>query len=248
MGADLIGWRDCGLQRGLGPQGFLGKLKMRAYQTAIEAQVPPDARATVRIQLLVNRPEGPVQRELGYEQIRAEVASFAAGVPACASCPLGGGAPLGCYRYVTYPVDAASERALFDLFAREVATHGSIAQRFHEAVLARLPASGTGWHTRRGGDVRSGSLAELPAPLEHRWGGLFSRKRLDSAQILVALMNPGRDATSLHLHAELHARIAAHASEQRVQGRSIAELAQLAPFYRALAQEAARGWSIVVDS
>lgn len=249
MGADLIGWRDCELQRGVGgPDGFLGKLKMRSYQSAIESQVPPEARETVRVQVIVNRPEGPVQRALSYPEIRAEVASFAAGIPACASCPLSGGAPLGCYRYVTYPVDAPSETTLFELFAREVAVHGSVAQRFHEAELSRLPSGGTGWHTRRGGDARAGSLAELPAPLVHKWGGFFSRKQLDSAQILIAVLNPGRDPAALALHAELHARIASFAAETGARGKALAELASLAPFYRALAQQAPQGWSIVTDS
>jgi hypothetical protein len=249
MGADLIGWRECELQRGLQPAGFLGKLKMQSYRRMIETQVPPEARASVKVTVQVHRPEGPVERPLSYGEIVAEAEALAAGSPECPSCPVGGGAPLGCYRYVVYPVDEATERALFDLFAAEVATNGSIAQRFHAEVLARVPASGTGWHTRRGGDARTGSLAALAAPLEHRWGGWFSRKRLDSAQILYGVLNPQRDARSLALQAELHARIAAMAAAHPGDAPALREIAALAPFYRTLAEGAAReGWSLIVDA
>jgi hypothetical protein len=249
VGADLIGWRRCELQEGLGPAGFLGKLKMRAYQASIEAQVAPEGRETIKVQLIVQRPEGPTERTLTYPEIRDEVGAFAAGIPACATCPIGGGAPLGCYRYVTYPIDAESERALFDLFAAEVGTEGSIAQRFHREVLAKVPASSTGWHTRRGPSARQGALAELDEPLAHTWGGLFSRKRLDSAQILVAILNPQPGASALVLHAELHSRLRHFAAERGLGGRALGELTSLDAFYRTLADGAAQhGWSIVVDA
>lgn len=250
MGADLIGWRGCELQREVGGEdGFLGKLKLRAYRGAIEAQVPPEARDSVEVSVVVHRPEGPVQRPLSYPEIVAELRAFEAGIPACASCPLSGGAPLGCYRYVTYPIDEPTERVLFEMIAAEVGTHGSAAQRFHEEVLSRMPSSGTGWHTRRGPDARTGALAAMAQPLVHTWGGWFSKKRLDSAQILCAIVSPPRDARALALYAELHARIAAIVAERRLDARGLGQLAELAPFYRALAEGAAReGWSVVVDS
>lgn len=249
MGADLIGWRGCELQRGLGPQGFLGKLKMKSYLTVIEERVPPAARATVKVQVVVHRPEGPVQRALGYDEIREEAATFQRGVPACASCPLAGGAPVGCYRYVTYPIDATTERTVFELFAAEVGVEGSAAQRFHRARVAPLPASGTGWHQRRGGDAQNGALAELSAPLAHAWGGWFSRKKLDSAQLLLALVNPAPDAPSLALHTELLDRLAAFATERGARARGLDELSALRPFFHALARGAKEErWSIVVDA
>jgi hypothetical protein len=254
VGSDLIGWRSCELQARLGDRGFLAKLKLRAYQRAVEERVPPGQRDAVKIQLVVHRPEGPVQRAMSYPEIRAEAAEFASGIPACASCPLGGGAPLGCYRYVTYPIDEATERALFELFQAEVGTEGSVAQRFHAARLSRLPSSGMGWHVRRGSDPETGGLAMMPAPLVHTWGGWFSKKRLDSAQILFSLVSPERDAASLALHAEMIARVAAYARERSLRApagpaRGLDELASLAPFFAALAEGAKRErWSIVVDA
>src|SRR6478609_3471683 len=100
MGADLIGWRDCELQRPLGPQGFLGKLKMKTYLRVIEQQVPPDKREAVKITVVVN----DRQRELSYPEIREQAEAFQRGIPECARCPLASGQQLGCYHYVTYPV------------------------------------------------------------------------------------------------------------------------------------------------
>ena len=62
MGADLIGWRNCDLQKPLGPNGFLQKLKMKSYLRVIESQVPEGARENVAITVVVN----DTQRELTY--------------------------------------------------------------------------------------------------------------------------------------------------------------------------------------
>src|SRR5687767_15825461 len=103
MGADLIGWRNCELQRPLGTNGFLQKLKMKSYMAAIESQVPPEARENVKVTLVVN----DTQRELSYREIRDQAETFQRGIPECASCPLSAGAQLGCYQFVRYPVDVA---------------------------------------------------------------------------------------------------------------------------------------------
>lgn len=98
MGADYVGLRGCTLQRSLGDQGFLGKLKLRAYKAAIEAQVPAEQRHVVKIQVQIT---GRETRELDYAGICRDLETFQAGSPECASCPLSAGKPVGCYRYVT---------------------------------------------------------------------------------------------------------------------------------------------------
>ncbi|HUJ61197.1 MAG TPA: hypothetical protein VLX92_21985 [Kofleriaceae bacterium] len=182
MGADLIGWRDCELQRPLGPQGFLGKLKMKSYLRVIESQVPEGQRDGVKVTVVVN----DRQRELGYPEIREQAETFQRGIPACAQCPLSGGTPLGCYRYVTYPVDAAFEELAFELFTSQLPTKDSISDQIYRDIVSRQPQD-TGWHTRRG---PKGPLARRPQPLVHAWGGLFSKKRVDSAQLLASLFIP----------------------------------------------------------
>ena len=79
MGADIIGWgwRDCPLQRDLGEEGFLGKLKLRAYKAEVERRVPPERREQLAITVnIMNRPS----RDLRYRDICDEVARFAAEV------------------------------------------------------------------------------------------------------------------------------------------------------------------------
>ncbi len=187
MGADLIGWRGCPLQEELGPDGFLGKLKLRSYLTAIESQVPPDKRADVKVAVLVHGPDGPSQRELRYADMQSEVAAFLGGIPECASCPLSGGQPLGCYHYVAYPIDEVFERLVFDFFVSQIGTADSICDQLWRGFVSQVPDHGTGWHERRGPDPRTGTLARLAAPLVHRFGGLLRKRTVDSAQILQCL-------------------------------------------------------------
>jgi len=184
MGADLIGWRSCALQRELGPDGFLGKLKLRSYRAMIEQQVPPAQRAGVKVTVQVT---GRPPRILGYPEIVAESDDFRAGIPECADCPLSSGRPLGCYQYVTYPVDAQAEELIFAFFTSQVTTRDSICDQLYRDVVSRVPASGTGWHDNRGAP---GTLAMRPEPLRHKWGGLFSKKTVDSAQVLRSLFLP----------------------------------------------------------
>ena len=181
MGADLIGWRNCELQQPLGESGFLQKLKMKSYLRVIS--IPEGARENVAITVIVN----DTQRELTYPQIREQAETFQRGIPACATCPLAGGEQLGCYHYVTYPVDARFEEVAFEFFTSQLATKDSISDQLYRDVVSKQPAAGTGWHTRRG---PQGSLARRPQPLTHSWGGLFSKKKVDSAQLLQSLFIP----------------------------------------------------------
>jgi hypothetical protein len=183
MGADVIGWRDCPLQKPLGTAGFLGKLKMTAYLRAIEAQVPADERAGVQVTVVVN----DRQRSLSYEDIREQAETFQAGIPDCATCPLAAGRQLGCYHFVTYPVDATFEETAFEMFASQLATKDSISDQIYRDITSRVPAQGTAWHTNRG---PNGRFARRAAPLVHTWGGLLSKKRVDSAQLLASLFIP----------------------------------------------------------
>lgn len=175
MGADYIGFRGCDLQRSLGVEGFLGKLKLRAYKGAIEAQVPEDQRATVQVQVQVTcRPP----QALSYGGICQELDTFARGSAECPSCPVGGGAPVGCYRYVGYPVDAITEEVAFAFFCAGLDVPDSIADQLYRDVVSRVP-QGSGWHTQR-----PGPLAELPSPFVYTSPG---GRRVDSAQLLAAM-------------------------------------------------------------
>jgi hypothetical protein len=189
MGADVIGWRNCELQTELEPAGFLGKLKLRMYRGLIEAQVPPEKRATLKVSVSgTNRPS----ERLTYTQIVDELRDFERGIPECASCPVGGGLPLGCYRFIRYPVDGPFEQGLFDFFVEQLQTPDSIGDQIYRDVVSKQPASGSSFHVQRG-PAGEGGLATLKAPLVHTWGGLFSKKRVDSAQILASLFRTLKD-------------------------------------------------------
>ncbi|HEY4178071.1 MAG TPA: hypothetical protein VGM90_14590 [Kofleriaceae bacterium] len=182
MGADIIGWRECPLQRSLGQKGFLGKLKMRAYMAAVESQVPEGERENVAVTVVVNDTE----RDLTYREIRAEAEQFQAGIPECASCPLSGGRQLGCYKFVKYPVDAGFEEVAFEMFCSQLTTKDSISDQLYRDIVSKQPLD-SAWHTRRG---EGRGFARRPQPLTHTWGGLFSKKKVDSAQLLASLFIP----------------------------------------------------------
>jgi hypothetical protein len=184
MGADFIGWRSCPLQSELQPEGFLGKLKLRSYKAAIEAQVPEERREGIEV---VVRVTGRPERSLRYRSICDEIEAFANGIPECAACPLSGGKPLGCYRYVTYPIDAVAERLLFEFFSQQVAIEDSICAQLYAGIVSQFEDEGTGWHESRG---ENGSFATLDAPLVHVWGKGKNKRRVDSAQLLPALFIP----------------------------------------------------------
>jgi hypothetical protein len=183
MGADLIGWRECELQQSLGQRGFLENLKMKAYKRAVESQVPEAQRAKVQVAVVTNG----VERELTYAQICAKADEFERGIPACATCPLSGGKQLGCYHYVTYPLDARFEEVAFEFFTSQLTTKDSISDQLYRDIVSKQPAAGSGWHTRRG---PQGALARRPTPLTHSWGGFFSKKKVDSAQLMASLFVP----------------------------------------------------------
>ena len=187
MGVSYIGWRDCSLQRELGPEGFQGKLELRAYRSVIDDNVPKERRDSVRLR--VSAPSGT--RDLGYDEIVAALDGFERGIPDCASCPLADGRPLGCYRHVTYPIDASFERLLFECFTSRVAVDGSAARQLRVAIIGDRPGREGPWHRLRG--AVAGALAELPEPIV---GSV-----VDSAVVCDALFASVNDPELVFLHA-----------------------------------------------
>jgi hypothetical protein len=180
MGADYVGWRACALQQELGEHGFLGKIKLRVYKRVVEERVPEDQRATIKLNLQVT---GREPRETTYPEICAELDTFEAGIPECASCPLGNGNPVSCYRYVTYPIDAGSETLLFRSFCRELVKPDSTAYQIWQDIVRHIDRD-SNWHQDRG---EEGMLAELAQPLTFSWQDDEGRHEVDSAQLLEAL-------------------------------------------------------------
>ncbi|MDP3507096.1 MAG: hypothetical protein Q8T09_03825 [Candidatus Melainabacteria bacterium] len=183
MGADIVGWITCPLQRGLGVQGFFWKMKLVVMKRSIESNFSAATRSQAKVKLFGTNRQW---HQLTYQDILRELAGFEEGIPQCASCPISSGHTLGCYKSVTYPVDEHFERLVFDFFVSQLSIKDSICSQIYSDIVSRYPASGTPWHLQRG-PAGSGGLARLGKPLERKLGGFFSRDSIDSAQILGSL-------------------------------------------------------------
>ena len=249
MGADIIGWRSCPLQKELGPDGFLAKLKLRAYKSAVESQVPPEKREGVTIQVRINERD---TKKLTYREIADGAEAFAKGIPECAACPISARQPLGCYHYINYPVDALAETLLFKFFTQpsQVAQEDSASDQIYQAVVSQVPSSGTGWHTQRGAN---GMLAELPVPLAHTWGGFLKKRRVDSAQLMQALFikleGPAQIAAYARFWNEFVDYANALQSSEVAASRTMAQIRALAKMMLLMTAVAlTEGGAVLVDS
>jgi hypothetical protein len=245
MGADFIGWRECPLQAELGQDGFLGKLKLRAYKAVIEERVPEEQRDGVQI---VVRVTGRPDRELSYASICDELEVFDLGIPECAMCPLAGGKRIGCYRYVTYPVDAITERLVFEFFAATVEQRDSIADQLYRDIVSLVDEQ-AGWYDNRG---EEGRLAELDAPLVHSWEADDGKHAVDSAQVLAALFIPLDQRVLVVAYArfwmELFQYLDAEHGPEIARSRTLSELRHVSELLTAALPGALEeGWTVVVD-
>lgn len=259
MGADVLGWRDCSLQKALGRDGFLRKLKLRSYRRVIEEKVAADKRDTIRVRVDI---VGRGAEELSYAGILEQLGKFEAGAPECAGCPLGGGAPLDCYRYISYPVDAVAEQAIFGFVTSQIATRDSIADQLYRDIWSLVPDDDD-WYTNRGED---GMLAELDEPMVFEWqsaGGDGDDDdetlAIDSAQILagtfVSLENPPLVVAYSRYFFELIEWVDKQIAQQPApvgkaleQSRTLRELRSILPMIAAAAPASiSDGWQVLVD-
>lgn len=177
-GIDVVGWRGCKQQTELGPKRFVLTLKKMGRLAAEARGLPPPSLLPVAV-----TPEQ--RRRLQVQQDKRQaLAQFDAGTPECKQCPIGGGAPYGCYTAIDFPIDADAETALFRYFTAQLQDESSASAALYRDLVSKAPPSGSAWHTDRG---VGGSLAELETPLVKEWGMLLWKKHVDSAQILGSL-------------------------------------------------------------
>ena len=250
MGADFIGWRRCSLQEELRPQGFLAKLKLRAYRRVLEERVPVDQREAVQLQVVIDRGDGPTERTIGYPDIVAELGVFEAGIEQCATCPLsGGGKPVGCFRYVGYPVDAVFERTVFESFTAQLNDDDNIGFKLWADLVSKAQPDNSAWHLRRGSSFEGPALAELDQVLTHSWTYGGQSHRVDSAMLLAALFQP-LDRPPLVVAFALVWSQLRNSLDESV-GRSsgtLTEIANVTEMLLAASEPAlSRGWVVVVD-
>jgi len=264
MGADYFAIIGCPLQSKLTPAGFCARIKMRVQLDGLEQRRSEIEQAAGRKleDITFNRggTNNPATK-LTYGEMRA-MADEVAGIPECATCKVSGGKSLGCYRYVTYPVDAATEALLLEYFAllldqprpQDLVGSDPAGKKYTAAdLLLQLviePLKGdTSWHRQRG-PAQQGGLAELAEPVTR---ALASRggKQLDSAQVLHAAFTPIDGALALQLLAHFHRGFVQWASErpEAARSRTFGELRELGGLLLAAAQALKTGpVEVVVDA
>jgi hypothetical protein len=264
MGADYFAIIGCPLQTKLTSAGFCARLKMRIQLDGLEQRRSEVEQAAGRKleDIVFNRggTNNPTT-SMTYGEMRA-LADEVHAIPECASCRVSSGKPLGCYRYVTYPVDTRSEELLFEYFAMlleqprpqdfvgkdPTGKQYTAADLLYQFVIEPLQGD-TNWHDQRGA-AEAGGLAERAEPLSRT---LASRggKTLDSAQVLQAAFTPIDGAPALQLLAHFHRGFVSWASEQdgAAKSRTFAELRALGELLLAAGKGLKDGpVDVVVDS
>lgn len=227
MGADYLGWRSCPLQNALGPADFLGKLKLRAYRRVIEEQVPEDRRAELSIQIQVT---GRENRTLNYPGILSELGSFEAGIPDCASCPLSPDkTPLGCYHYITYPIEVIAEKVIFDFFCAEIAVPNAIPNQLWRDVVSQVSPD-SAWYRMRG---KGNTLAATPEPLTHTFTWQGQPHTVDSAQVLEGLFVSLNYKPTLVAYALFFSQLDEYVQQRLAQTKAAAQRGDIASLQEA---------------
>src|SRR5262249_4998197 len=147
-------------------------------------------------------------------------------------------------------IDEAAEQLVFDFFVQpsQLGTKDSICDQLYRDIVSRVPSSGTGWHTKRGG---RGMLAARPTPLTHRWGGMLSKQTIDSAQLLASLFIALDSLPLVVAYARFWTELVAFAQERGIgpeTSRTIAEWFRLAQLVLLVVAVAPDGGQVIVDS
>jgi hypothetical protein len=225
MGADIVGWRGCRLQQREGEDGFFRKLKLVAYKREAERQVSGD-RATLTLKIQIT---GQPEEVLTYPALMDAVGDFEAGIPECVDCPLAERRPLGCYRYVSFPIPAEIEESLA-IFAEWQLERGDSSLRvLVERYLQddQVRALSNRFRHNRGESV--GHLAARPTPVALQVDSLPS---IDTADLLVVMLPPFREGDELALHADVLEAWLAHRVSGGYNERHWAEWSALARIMR----------------
>lgn len=242
MGCDMIGWRNCQLQQQLGMEEFLWRLKLSSMKAGVMQQVPEQQRFSIMITLQrLNRES----RNYSFQEILDELGDFENGIPECASCPVSSGRIIGCYRYVSYPIDEVFERLLFEFFVSQFQIDQSACNQIYNNIISKIPADNF-WRDQRG---KSGALAVLPQPLEHQFGGMLSKKKFDSAQVLAGMFMPFNSAGMIAVYGAFWADFVDYCNQKQIpHSRTLSEVYDMLHMFMPMVMIAVEeGGTIVVD-
>jgi hypothetical protein len=196
MGADIVGWRGCRLQQREGEDGFLRKLKLMAYKREAERQVSGD-RATLTLKIRIT---GQTEEVLTYPALVQAVGDFEAGIPECVDCPLAEDHPVGCYRYVSFPIPAELEESLAAFAEWQLERGDSPLRVLVERYLQDEQVRTLSNRFRHNRGESAGHLASRPTPLSLH---VNSFPGIDTADLLVVMLPPFREDDELALHADV---------------------------------------------
>lgn len=117
MGIDFIQDRDCRVKRELGLEALVGLQKSQTHAALLLKQFEDRGEdpAGASIRRVVLYPSGPVEEEVGLEELLKAGATLAPYAPLCEGCTANfREEPFGCCGYLNYPVSAAEEQWLME--------------------------------------------------------------------------------------------------------------------------------------
>jgi hypothetical protein len=177
----------CKVKDEIALEGLVQQVKLRAVAEAIQAKMQAAGEtqpaSEVRITRMVLTPDGKQEEaEVTLQALLEETSGLSAYEPLCQDCPACvGGGPFGCYQSINYPIKTQTEKWLL---ARLPAYLGSSAGRLLRKLVADLQCDG----------ARVAALRNSPTHMESRrsqtraWGGLLSKWRLSSDQLLEMIL------------------------------------------------------------
>src|SRR5688572_21002841 len=113
---DVISWTGCALQAEFTPWEFVGTMRMELQRLEAERSGADIVR--------IPAADGSVI-EYTYDDLAAQLSDIAAAAAECVECFGSDDAVSRCYRFIDFPIDAITERMIFNYFTRELSVERS---------------------------------------------------------------------------------------------------------------------------
>ncbi|MBK8258007.1 MAG: hypothetical protein IPK82_35745 [Polyangiaceae bacterium] len=173
---------------------------------------------------------------MSYSAMVEVLGAFPQGISECASCPVSGGRPIGCYAYVSYPIDEAAETCVFKVVLDGLSIPGSPGSRFYHDTVNRIQRT-SDWVERRG--AVPGSLCTLAEPLTYAWVENGEERLLNSADLLAALFVSLESPHDLDTLSALLLEVSKRALSEGTPTGTLAELVEMGTLVALLNQTTA---------
>ena len=177
----------CKVKEAITPEDLVEQVKLRAVAESIQAKRQADGDTQLASEVSITRrltgPDGEqTDTEVTLQALLDQTAGLAAYEPLCTDCPASvGGGPFGCYQSINYPIEAQTEKWLL---ARLPADLESSAGRLLRKLVTDLQCDGATFAALRNSPVHTVSRRADT----RSWGGLLSKWRLTSDQLLEMML------------------------------------------------------------